>query len=170
MKRNPLLGRQFNTEEQDYGLPKRPAKNVTDAVFDQMSEDYPKNAIEWIHDIKWRGPIDVPLKRTDFDEKFSWKAAKEPARIKKFEQRIKSSDHKGERIKPVVMVQRPDKTAMVVDGHHRALAYKGLNRPIYAWVGYPSKAKGPWDYVHDSQFKPSTGPQRQGNKNENIYR
>jgi len=57
-----------------------------------------------------------------------------------------------------------------MDGHHRALAYKELNKPIYAWVGYPSKGKGPWDRTHDYQFKPDSGPQRQGNKAENVYR
>lgn len=170
MKRNPLLGRQFYGGEEDYQLPKKPAKNTTDAVFDQMSEDYPKKAIEWVHDIKWRGPVEVPLKRTDFDERFSWKAEKEPDRVKKFERRIKSSDRKGEKIKPVIMMQRPDKTAMIVDGHHRALAYRNLDRPIYAWLGTSNKQKGPWDEVHASQFKPGSGPQRQGDPNQNIYR
>lgn len=169
-KHNPLLGRQFYNSEPDYDLPKHPTKNTTDAVFDQMSEDYPKSAIEWVHDIKWRGPIQVPLKNVDFNDKYTWKAEKQPEKVKHFRQRILRSEAKGEHVKPVVMIQRPDKTAMIPDGHHRALAYKELNKPIYAWVGYPDKSKGPWDYVHDSQFKPSTGPQRQGDKNENIYR
>jgi hypothetical protein len=118
----------------------------------------------------WKGPVEVSLKRVDFDEKNSWKAEKEPDRINIFKRRIRAADRKGEGIKPVVMIQRPDKTAMVMDGHHRALAYKEMNRPVYAWVGFPARSKGPWDNTHDYQYKPDSGPQRQGNKGENVYR
>lgn len=171
--RDLLSSRQFG-ERTQVSKPKspvrRPAKSVADAVFDQLTEDYPKKSVDWVHKIPWKGPVKVPLKSVDFEEKNSWKAEKEPERVDIFKKRIKTAQKKHEGIKPVVMIQRPDKTAMVMDGHHRAIAYRELNLPVYAWLGYPGKSKGPWDKVHDYQFKPGSGPQRQGDKGENIYR
>jgi hypothetical protein len=164
-----LLGPQFHATS-SFNMPKKPAKKTADAVYDQLTEDYPKDTVDWVHNIKWKGPVEVPLKRTDFDEKNSWRAEHQPEKVNLFKRRIKQAERKGEGIKPVVMIQRPDNTAMIMDGHHRALAYKELNLPIHAWLGYPGKSKGPWDEVHDYQFKPDSGPQREGNKNENVYR
>lgn len=165
-----LLGNQFKKGSDTFGIPKKPAKKITDAVYDQLTEDYPKKAVDWVHSIVWKGPVKVPLSRTDFDDKASWRAEHQPEKVNLFKNRIRQAERKGEGIKPVVMIQRPDKTAMIMDGHHRALAYKELSKPIYAWVGYPGKSKGPWDIVHDYQYKPDSGPQRQGKKNENVYR
>lgn len=167
-----LLGKQFNQSEKksDNGLKKSPPKNVADAVFDQLTEDYPKKAVDWVHNVEWKGPKKIPLGNIDFKEKNTWKAEKEPEKVSIFKQRIRAAEKKHEGIKPVVMIQRPDKTTMIMDGHHRAIAYRELDKPVYAWVGYPGKSKGPWDTVHDYQFKPDSGPQRQGNKGENVYR
>lgn len=168
-----LLGRQFDSikpKPKGSGLPKRPVKKLADAVYDQLTEDYPKKAVDWVHNVKWAGPEKVPLKNVDFEEKNTWKAEKEPDKVSLFKNRIRAAARKHEGIKPVVMIARPDKTVMVMDGHHRALAYRELKKPVYAWVGYPGKSKGPWDKVHDYQFKPGTGPQREGDKRENVYR
>lgn len=166
-----VLGKQFKETGTDFGIPKKPSKQLADAVYDQLSEDYPKKALDWVHSVKWRGPVEVPLSRVDFDDKHSWRAAKEPGKVKKFEGFIKKAERKGEHIKPGILIKRPgEKTDMIPDGHHRALAYANLGKPLYAWEGMPSKDSGPWDSLHDYQFKKDSGPQRQGNKGENTYR
>jgi len=168
--KSQLLGPQFKSNSSSSSMRRKPAKKVADAVYDQLTEDYPKDAVDWVHGVKWKGPVEVPLQRTDFDEKNSWRASHQPEKVNLFKRRIKQADKKGEGIKPVVMIQRSNKTAMIMDGHHRALAYKELDRPIYAWLGFPGKSKGPWDVVHDYQYKEGTGPQRQGDKSQNVYR
>lgn len=148
---------------------KFPPKSVADAVYDQLTEDYPKDALGWVHKIKWKGPVEVPVSKVDFSEKNSWAAFHEPEKVKSWKQRIKSAESKGEHIKPSLLIQRPGKTAMIPDGHHRALAYEELNQPVYAWVGYPGRSTGPWDKLHDQQFKDETGPRKGGNPGAYHY-
>lgn len=154
--------------------PSRSVKTVADAVFDQLTEDYPKSAVEWVHGIRWKGPMEVPLSDIDFDNEKSWRASHELDKVNLFRRRIKAAQKKGEHIKATVLIYRPKKSVknpvMVMDGHHRAEAEQQENVPVYGFVGYPSRNKGPWDTTHDKQFREGSGPQRQGNKGENIYR
>jgi hypothetical protein len=161
-----LLGPQFEKKvgkQTAKVLRKFPPKTIADAVYDQLTEDYPKSAIEWVHKIKWIGPKTIPVSKVDFSEDRTWAASHEPEKVRAWEQRIRSAENKGEHVKPSLVIQRPGKTAMIPDGHHRAIAYKNLNEPIYAWIGKPGKAKGPWDILHDQQYKEGTGPQKGGN-------
>ena len=161
------LGRQFTSKtvgkQTAKVIKKFPPKTVADAVYDQLTEDYPKSALDWVHKIQWKGPVNVPLKDIDFSEKNTWAASREVDEVHAWEKRIAQAKAKGEHIKPAVLIQRPKATAMVPDGHHRALAYENMKEPVYSWLGVVNRAKGPWDNLHDKQYRDSTGPQKGGN-------
>lgn len=166
MSASSVLGPQFEKKvgkQTAKALRKFPPKTVADAVYDQLTEDYPKSALDWVHKIKWTGPKTIPVSKIDFSGENTWAAAHEPEQVRSWETRINAAERRGEHVKPSLVIQRPGKTAMIPDGHHRAMAYKNLDKPIYAWIGDPGKAKGPWDKLHDQQYKNSTGPQRGGN-------
>lgn len=168
-----ILGPQFKQKKRvaERGDSGRPTKKVVDAVYDQLSEDYPANALKWVHQIKWQGPKNFPLSKIDFegDDDFTV-AASQPEKVRVFRRRIRSAEKKGENIKPVIIITRPKKKAWAPDGHHRTLAYFEENKAPYAWIGTAPRDRGPWITLHDRQFKPDTGPQRQGDKGENVYR
>lgn len=135
------------------------SRNDSDRVYGQLSKDYPKDKIDWVHRVRWTGPVNVPLKRVEFDEERMWKASHERERVEHFRDMIDS----GQDMKPVVMMDRPGKKIMVADGHHRAEAYQEENKPVLAWVGHATTVEGPWDSLHDFQF-------RDTRKDRSLYR
>jgi len=105
-------------------------------VYDQLLENYPPDSIEWVQRAEWRGPYLVSWNLIDHDDMDSWAASHEPEHVDRFARKIEAGEH----VNPVVLVldeggteDRPD--FIDVDGHHRALAYRKLKRPIRAWVG-----------------------------------
>lgn len=121
-----------------------------DDVWEIMTEDFPEDAISWVKSAPWRGPSAVSLDRIDFSGRKEWKA-NEPSdakRVKGFADDLEA----GRFVKPIVLVQKPKGKAMIVDGHHRALAAKQLgSRTIRAYVAKVDAAEGPWDETHASQ-------------------
>lgn len=116
-------------------------------VDDQLHGDYDTAARQWIQSCHWTGPERVSLDRVDFSKKDSWRASKEPDRVKKFRKRILGGWEK-----PIILVDRPGKPRlMVADGHHRALAYLDADRPVLAYVAHVDRPEGPWDEFHDDQ-------------------
>lgn len=155
-----MLGEQFSDEsvkQGDYRLKhprKRKSMSKADTVYGQLTDDYPKSALGWVHNVQWSGPKEVPLDKIEWDDARVWKAAHERSHVNAFVKKIGQEEAKGEHIKPVITVARPGKpTLMIPDGHHRAVAYKKLDEPVWAWVGKASKVTGPWDTLHDYQFK-----------------
>lgn len=117
------------------------------AVIDQLSPDYPPDAMGWISGAHWSGPRAVPLSKIDFDDVESWDANTDDAKVAKFAQRIRAG-----KMKPVVLVQVPgDDRMKVIDGHHRVLAYQRLGKPVQAWVGKVGAKVGPWTQMHSKQ-------------------
>ena len=118
-------------------------------IIQQLEEDFPESAMGWVRAAHWQGPEQVPLDDVDFSNVSSWRAAHEPEKVAKFKKRIA-----GGWLKPVVLVKRPglDKM-MIADGHHRALAYRALGRPIMAFVAHVASDKGPWDEFHSAQHE-----------------
>ena len=114
-----------------------------------MRVNYPEKALGWITDARWIGPVNIPLDRVDFEDSPSWAAAHESGRVKHFAKEIK---HGRSHLHPVVAVQEPgDPKIKVIDGHHRALAYRKLGKPVKAYVGFVTADGGPWDETHSSQ-------------------
>lgn len=132
-------------------------RSPADQVYAQLREDFPKSALGWVKDASWSGPQQVALDRVDWSNEEDWKASHEPARVEEFERRIPKGD-----ANPVVLVRTPNnRKLIVVDGHHRALAYRNLKTPVTAWVGRVESARGPWDQLHNSQY-PKKGDAAKG--------
>jgi phage-related protein (TIGR01555 family) len=126
-------------------------------VYDQMLEDFPEEAIQWVEAAPWRGPSRVKLSNIDFSNAANWEASKPGAdrdKVEKFMQMLKD----GQALKPVVLVQRPKGKAMIVDGHHRALATKEVGgRVIQVYIAKVPTQDGPWDQTHDMQTGDRSG-------------
>ena len=134
----------------------KPSKVTATKVFAQATEDYPDDAAEWMLDYKWAGPLEVPLDELDYSNSKSWRAAKEPASVAFHTIKI----HEGQR-KPIILVRTPGSDKyIIVDGHHRALAYLHLDQPAWAYVADVDSKRGRWDEMHDSQ----SGSSQQGSK------
>ena len=135
--------------------------SLADDVITQMEDDFPSDALQWMHGVPWRGPVSIPLSQIDFENQDSWKASKptDAARVQKFVDVLQS----GEDLKPAVLVKRPGLTAMIVDGHHRALAHKKAGKKaMLSYIGKVSKKVGPWDETHDAQNDGNSGPGTSG--------
>jgi len=111
----------------------------------RLAHNYPPDALEWVGQARWTGPQDVPLSRLDFDDTDKWAAHHEQARVAHFANRMRAGRH----VNPAVVVVEPDdRRAIVIDGHHRALAARQLGRPLHAYVGHVNRAGGPWTSTH----------------------
>lgn len=122
----------------------------TDEVYEQMCEDFPEDAISWVKSAPWRGPSKVSLDQIDFSNRSKWQASQpsDAPRVQKFSQALES----GEEVKPIVLVQKPKGKAIIVDGHHRALAARGVGaKTILAYVAKVTTIEGPWDETHSQQ-------------------
>lgn len=127
------------------------APQMTDAAhgaFQTMVGDFPAHALVWMAFVKWRGPVEVSPDQIDFDDEKSWAADHEDAKVAKFAKKIKA----GKKIRPILLVEKPghDK-AVVVDGHHRALAARQVGKPVLAYTAKVPKEDGPWDETHSYQ-------------------
>lgn len=135
-----------------YPIPVYEERDTTLAseIYKQESEDFPKKSIKWIlsKNVKWAERT-VPLSQIDFSNAKNWPAYKNEAHVQEFVKLIKDKGYD----KPVILVRSSgtDKL-LVIDGHHRALAYRKLRKPVHAYVGTVDKAHGPWDKMHDVQI------------------
>lgn len=129
---------------------------VADAVFAQLLDDYDAEAIEWVLAAQWCGPEYVDTRNIDFTNSNNWVASSEPEKVDEFADMIKNGIKK-----PIILVQMPDRTAfypgtpaaplMVLDGHHRLLAYQKLEQPALAYIARVGSCYGPWVDMHSSQ-------------------
>jgi SPP1 gp7 family putative phage head morphogenesis protein len=126
---------------------KAKADDTAEAVYEQLAENFPPDALDWVRGIRWTGPTSVPLENIDFSGQDTWAASGDPGRVDKTVRKIRA----GKPVKPAVLIQRPDGTMMVADGHHRAEAAQRAGVPLRAYVAHPAKAVGPWDEMHSSQ-------------------
>ena len=96
-----------------------------------------------------RGPVEVDLDLVDWAEPLMISA--DPAKVERFAAKITRRRAAGKRVKPVVMVQTPQRV-LVVDGHHRALAFRHLGEPVTGYVGAVEADAGPWLTTHAQQL------------------
>lgn len=123
--------------------------DVGDDISSELSSDYPERAMAWIAAIPWIGPMRAPLSCVDYSGTAGWRASDpdEADKVDKFAKRIASGWEK-----PVLLLRRPDtELLMIVDGHHRALAYQKLGKPLLAYIGETTEQTGPWDEFHSFQ-------------------
>jgi hypothetical protein len=154
----PLARVSFPTQALAWFLAKDAADlqdaNPVDAehVYQSMLRNFPPKAIKWVRKIPWVGPVNVPLDRVDWDGEDSWAASHQQEKVSEFEDRIE--DDKAD-VNPVVGVYVPgDDKLRIVDGHHRALAYRNEGEPVKTYCGFaPSdNADDPWFEAHSMQY------------------
>ncbi len=118
-------------------------------VFDQLAEDYNENDIQWVLHIPWSGPMEVPLTSIDFSNKDNWAASGDTEHVDEFVDKISNEGFS----KPIILVNSPSNNnkMIIVDGHHRAIAYQQIGQPAIAYVGHVGKDSGPWDRLHAKQ-------------------
>lgn len=137
-------------------------KSLADDVFSQLSEDYPKAALNWVHHAAWEAPRIIPFSALDMHDRKHWRASHEPDRVADFAAKIKKRLAKGkdQLKKPAVVVFEPGKTnqGLIIDGHHRTLGAEEADEDgVLAWPGHVHESGGPWMELHDLQFTRESG-------------
>ena len=121
-----------------------------------MERNFPGEALGWVKDARWIGPIEVPQDRIDTDDEESWAASHQPDAVKRFAKHIK---HGTGHTQPVILVQHPgSQKALIIDGHHRTLAYRRLGRPVKAYVGMVGKITPEIRETHLHQINQGASP------------
>jgi len=138
------------------------AQGKADQVYAQLTEDYPKAALGWVHHAAWDGPQVVPFTSLDMTGRKKWRASHEPDRVADFAGRIRKrlAGGKTQLKKPAVVVFEPGKkqAGLIVDGHHRTLGAEQAGQSgVLAWVGHVHENAGPWMELHDLQFTRDSG-------------
>jgi HK97 family phage portal protein len=130
-------------------------KPVADQVYDQLSTNFPADAIGWVRDADWSGPHPVPVEQVDQSNRSEWAAAHEPDRVDKARRKLRKRLADGGHPKPVVLVRTPGSdNDVVADGHHRVEAVLQENEPtVWAYVGRVASKTGDWDTMHSSQLE-----------------
>ena len=125
-------------------------KDVTGKVVQLLSADYPPGPMAWAYHATWAGPVKVPLSHIDPDMGAFDAADKD--HVQDFVDALQA----GKKLKPVILVKRPGEgQLLLVDGHHRFIAYSIVGQAVKAFVGTVGSEHGPWETMHDSQL---TGP------------
>lgn len=123
---------------------------IAETVYRMLLEDYRPEDIAWVRAAQWTGPNEVPLESIDFSGRDDWNASDEPDRVQHFADKIANEGF----VKPIVLVSEPnDDRFVIVDGHHRALAYEQLEQSPMAYVASVGTVTGPWSDMHSSQRK-----------------
>ncbi len=130
------------------------AKKGTDPeeVHRQLSEDYPPEAIEWVRHVPWTGPEPVAAHDIDWNDRKSWTAYHQPAKVARFSRKMV----RGKKLKPAITVQRPGASQVITDGHHRGLSALLAGQPVLAYIAHPDQVQGPWDEMHGQQVHASS--------------
>jgi hypothetical protein len=104
-------------------------------VYTQLAKDFPINAINWVKNTKWEGPLEVPLHQIDFSDQINWKASHEPKKVNVHAKLIEQGQHA-----PIILGKIPGKELYsVLDGHHRLLAFVKLGQTPLAYIGEVSQ-------------------------------
>lgn len=102
-------------------------------VYDQMLQNFPADKLGWVKDIKWVGPVELPLDLVDFANSHEWAAHHQQGKVDSFARKIKAGKH----VNPIIGIVKPGHNHVrVPDGRHRASACKKLGRPVPAYVGF----------------------------------
>jgi hypothetical protein len=102
-------------------------------VHGMMMQNFPGEALDWVLRTRWIGPMAVPWERIDRDDQEKWAASHQPGKVASFRKMIAN----GEGVHPCVLVQPPDSDrAVIVDGHHRAMAWAQCGKPVRGYVGF----------------------------------
>jgi hypothetical protein len=102
-------------------------------IANLMRSNFPEEALRWVFHGSWIGVVNIPWDRIDRDDIDKWAASHQPSAVARFKRKILARNGK---VKPSVCIQGHDgHKAVVIDGHHRAIAHHELGRPVRAYVG-----------------------------------
>lgn len=130
-------------------LPKaiRAKRDPQAKVLQQLSRDYPPEAMAWAHHADWSGPVTLPCDH--FEPDMKWLDLASPQHVADFIEKIQS----GKKLKPVIAVKTPEsKKPKLIDGHHRYLADEQMHEPVRAYIATVDTEHGPWETMHDYQL------------------
>jgi hypothetical protein len=122
-----------------------------DLVYAEMRKNFPADALDWVKDADWEGPLNVGADQIDLSHADTWAAASDGS-AEAFRAKLRKKIDAGKHPKPAILVRTPggDKD-IVIDGHHRTLAAVAESHPVWAFVGRVPSATGPWLETHVSQ-------------------
>ncbi len=129
------------------------------AVLAQLEEDYPPEALEWLHHAAVTGPHLIPLRSIDWSDRHTWTSYRQPERVSGFLDTMQKKAAKGEQLKPALVVAAPGRIPFIGDGHHRGLAQLLAGTAghgpmgVWAYTASVSDTEGPWDTMHDKQIR-----------------
>jgi ParB-like chromosome segregation protein Spo0J len=123
-----------------------------------MRSNFPEDSIAWVMRTKWTGPVNIPWERIDKDAIDSWAASHQPQTVSRFARDIKAGTG---HVNPSVLIQDNDSPkAIIIDGHHRALAHHKLGQPVLAYLGnIDPKDRMAAEETHSKQQHSGTDPQ-----------
>jgi 8-oxo-dGTP pyrophosphatase MutT (NUDIX family) len=102
-------------------------------VMNLMRSNFPEKALEWVRRARWIGPVQVPWERIDIRDIDGWASSHQPEAVSRFARDIKAGTG---HTNPSILIQDNDSPkAIIIDGHHRALAHHKLGQPVLAYVG-----------------------------------
>lgn len=114
----------------DYKSKAPASKSINRKVYTQLLADFPAIALQWILRNEIVGPMEVPLNEIDWSDRANWVASSEPKKVQLHIKLIKQGVSK-----PILLVKIPNKKLLFIsEGHHRALGYEALNKPINAYI------------------------------------
>ena len=115
----------------------------------------------WVKRARWIGPVNVPWSRIDDDDIDGWAASHQPDAVNRFARAIASGNG---HTNPAILVQEPGTNrALIVDGHHRALARRKLGMPVLAYVGnIDPRDREAAEQTHSSQVHSGSDPANKG--------
>ncbi|HEV2355049.1 MAG TPA: NUDIX domain-containing protein, partial [Puia sp.] len=130
-------------------------------VMNLMRSNFPENAIEWVMRSRWVGPIQIPWERIDKDAIDTWAASKQPEAVNRFAKDIKAGTG---HTNPSVLIQDNDSPkAIIIDGHHRAMAHHKLGQPVLAYLGQiDPKDRQAAEETHSKQVHSGQDPRNKG--------
>lgn len=100
-------------------------------VYHQLIPDFPGHAIQWVKDTFWVGPVEVPLHSIDTENRANWAASHELDKVKLHQELIQNGESK-----PIILGKFPGHDKLIIiDAHHRFLAYEAMAKNPVAYVG-----------------------------------
>lgn len=140
--------------------------NPVDAehVLNMMRSNFPEPAIEWVKRARWTGPVNIPWERIDTHDIDRWAATHQQDAVNRFARDIKAGTG---HTNPSILIQDNNSPkAIVIDGHHRALAHHKLGQDVLGYLGnIDPKDRQAAEETHASQFHSGADPR---NKDEVI--